>query len=270
MRLKSAFAFLVLTHLFSYTANATPHHSTVKHAKKPAKKTSHHTKKTSKRSASRPKHANTRVSIDRNRKTARNAHLYRHVAGNGPYRSQYITTSVRHRKGRTSTASPAIPEDIANILLSDYEDDSPISLSPAHKARYRTAKQTAMIKLIEQLGKPYRWGGASPTTGFDCSGLIYYAYRNLVNIKLPRTANEMYHFRDAPPIAKNNLQRGDLVFFRIHGVTAADHVGVYLGNGKFIQSPRTGSDIRISQLSSSYWQEHYVGARRVITPKNIL
>lgn len=270
MRLKSTFAVLLLTHLFSYTANATSNYSTDKHSKKQIKHTTRHSKTQKKIPLAHHKHANNAIFvIDRNRKTTRNAHLYRNVANDRTYQSQYITTHIRNKKGRVSLSSSAIPEDIANMLLSDY-DDSPISLSPAHKARYRTAKQTAMVKLMEQLGKPYRWGGTSPTTGFDCSGLIYYAYRNLVNIKLPRTANEMYHFRDAPPIAKNNLQRGDLVFFRIHGTAAADHVGVYLGNGKFIQSPRTGSDIRISQLSSSYWQEHYVGARRVITPNNIL
>ncbi|HCW46992.1 MAG TPA: endopeptidase, partial [Erwiniaceae bacterium] len=61
----------------------------------------------------------------------------------------------------------------------------------------------------------------------------------------------------------------DLVFFRINNRGAADHVGVYLGNGRFIQSPRTGKDIQISQLSDDYWERHYVGARRVMTPKTI-
>lgn len=77
----------------------------------------------------------------------------------------------------------------------------------------------------------------------------------------------MYHLRDAAPVKKNELESGDLVFFRIRGTT--DHVGVYLGNGRFIQSPRTGRDIRISYLSEDYWQDHYVGARRVMTPTTI-
>ena len=99
-----------------------------------------------------------------------------------------------------------------------------------------------MAKLMGQMGKPYRWGGSSPRTGFDCSGLIYYAYKDVVKIKMPRTANEMYHLRDAAPIKKSELESGDLVFFRINNRGVADHVGVYLGNGKFIQSPRTGED----------------------------
>ncbi|CNH32509.1 putative lipoprotein [Yersinia kristensenii] len=144
-----------------------------------------------------------------------------------------------------------------------------IKLSPAHKKRYQHAKQTAMSKLMKQVGKPYRWGGTSPNTGFDCSGLIYYAYKDVIRIKMPRTANEMYHLRDAAPVKRAELESGDLVFFNIANRGVADHVGVYLGNGKFIQSPRTGEDIRISMLDNDYWQDHYVGARRVVTPKTI-
>lgn len=144
-----------------------------------------------------------------------------------------------------------------------------LKLSPAHKKRYQHAKQTAMSKLMKQVGKPYRWGGTSPNTGFDCSGLIYYAYKDVIRIKMPRTANEMYHLRDAAPVKRAELESGDLVFFNIANRGVADHVGVYLGNGKFIQSPRTGEEIRISMLDNDYWQDHYVGARRVVTPKTI-
>ena len=137
-------------------------------------------------------------------------------------------------------------------------DEPQLTIADAHKARVQKAQSTAMSKLMDQIGKPYRWGGTSPRTGFDCSGLVYYAYKDLVKIHIPRTANEMYH-----------LQSGDLVFFRTRGRGTADHVGVYVGNGKFIQSPRTGRDIQITSLSDDYWVRHYVGARRVMTPKTI-
>ncbi len=149
------------------------------------------------------------------------------------------------------------------------KDTKPIALSAAHKKRYQHAQQTAMTKLMHQVGKPYRWGGTSPNTGFDCSGLVYYAYKDLIRIKMPRTANEMYHLRDAAPVKRGELESGDLVFFRINNRGAADHVGVYVGNGKFIQSPRTGEEIKITSLGEDYWQDHYVGARRVMTPKTI-
>ncbi|ELW1645843.1 C40 family peptidase [Enterobacter oligotrophicus] len=142
-------------------------------------------------------------------------------------------------------------------------------LAEVHKVRMQKAQKTAMNKLMGQIGKPYHWGGSSPRTGFDCSGLVYYAYKDLVKFRIPRTANEMYHLRDASPVDRGELESGDLVFFRTQGRGKADHVGVYVGNGKFIQSPRSGQDIQITSLSEDYWVRHYVGARRVMTPKTI-
>lgn len=147
--------------------------------------------------------------------------------------------------------------------------DKNLTIAQAHKVRVQKAQKTAMNKLMGQIGKPYRWGGTSPRTGFDCSGLVYYAYKDLVKFRIPRTANEMYHLRDAASIDRGELESGDLVFFRTRGRGTADHVGVYVGNGKFIQSPRSGRDIQITSLSEDYWQRHYVGAKRVMTPKTI-
>nr|WP_318381882.1 NlpC/P60 family protein [uncultured Enterobacter sp.] len=145
----------------------------------------------------------------------------------------------------------------------------PGTLAEVHKVRVQKAQKTALSKLMNQIGKPYHWGGTSPRTGFDCSGLVYYAYKDLVKFRIPRTANEMYHLRDASPVNAAELESGDLVFFRTQGRGTADHVGVYVGGGKFIQSPRSGQDIQITSLSEDYWQRHYVGARRVMTPKTI-
>ena len=149
------------------------------------------------------------------------------------------------------------------------KSSQPATIAEAHKARMQKAQKTAMNKLMDQIGKPYRWGGTSPRTGFDCSGLVYYAYKDLVKFRIPRTANEMYHLRDASPVERAELESGDLVFFRTQGRGTADHVGVYVGNGKFIQSPRSGQDIQITSLSEDYWQRHYVGARRVMTPRTL-
>ncbi|QGU87385.1 C40 family peptidase [Erwinia sorbitola] len=165
--------------------------------------------------------------------------------------------------GRKRAGSKTVESDMTE------PGSAPLKLSKAHRARYQKARETAMNKLMGQLGKPYQWGGTSPKTGFDCSGLVWYAYKDLVKFKIPRTANEMYHLRDAAAIKRDELEKGDLVFFRINGRGTADHVGVYLGGGKFIQSPRTGKDIQVSALSEDYWQEHYIGARRMMTPKTI-
>ncbi|WP_311765052.1 C40 family peptidase [Escherichia coli] len=122
----------------------------------------------------------------------------------------------------------------------------------------------------QQLGKPYVWGGTRPDQGFDCSGLVFYAYNKILEAKLPRTANEMYHYRRATIVANNDLRRGDLLFFHIHSREIADHMGVYLGDGQFIESPRTGETIRISRLAEPFWQDHFLGARRILTEETIL
>lgn len=124
--------------------------------------------------------------------------------------------------------------------------------------------RTVLHRLENQLGKPYLWGGDSPDDGFDCSGLVFYAFNHVLERKLPRTANGMFRDQTLKPIHQGKLQQGDLVFFNINQRPGADHVGVYLGDGRFIEAPRTGLNIRISQLSDTFWQSHYLGARRVL------
>lgn len=130
--------------------------------------------------------------------------------------------------------------------------------------------EVAIHRLEQQLGKPYVWGGTRPDQGFDCSGLVFYAYNKILEAKLPRTANEMYHYRRATIVANNDLRRGDLLFFHIHSREIADHMGVYLGDGQFIESLRTGEIIRVSRLAEPFWQDHFLGARRILTEEMIL
>jgi peptidoglycan DL-endopeptidase CwlO len=108
---------------------------------------------------------------------------------------------------------------------------------------------------LQYLGIPYQWGGASPATGFDCSGLVTYVFAQL-GIDLPHFAADQWSF--GVPVAVSQLQPGDLVFF-----DALDHVGIYLGNGEFINAPHTGSFVRIDTLSEPWYAKHYVGARRI-------
>lgn len=124
--------------------------------------------------------------------------------------------------------------------------------------------RTVIHRLESQLGKPYLWGGDSPSDGFDCSGLVFYAFNHVLDRKLPRTANGMFQDNALKPVKQQKLRRGDLVFFNINQRPGADHVGVYLGDGRFIEAPRTGLKIRISQLSDNFWQSRYLGARRVL------
>ncbi|NWA64429.1 C40 family peptidase [Pseudomonas reactans] len=113
----------------------------------------------------------------------------------------------------------------------------------------------------ELLGTPYKWGGTSADQGFDCSSLLVYLFKTEANIKIPRTTAAM-HRSTAPTIKRNALKPGDAVFFKANGRGQVSHVGLYIGQGKFIHSPRTGKNIRIDSLSNSYWNKNYTTAKR--------
>lgn len=184
-----------------------------------------------------------------------------------------IKKTASEKKAGLPTSSQKHPHRATRNTLKHYSrrhrnTDNRVA-NRTRLTHYRKARETAMTRLMKQLGRPYQLGGTSPGTGFDCSGLVWYAYKDLVKFRIPRTADEMYHLRNAPMVQRNQLEKGDLVFFRINGRGRADHVGVYLGGGRFIQSPRTGKTIQISQLEETYWQRHYIGARRVMTPGTI-
>jgi cell wall-associated NlpC family hydrolase len=113
------------------------------------------------------------------------------------------------------------------------------------------------------LGTPYRWGGSSPESGFDCSGLVGYVFRNTLGIELPRISRDMANvgelIRD-----RDALIEGDLVFFSRKG-SRVDHVGIYLGDGQFLHAPRTGKDVEVASLATGYWSKKFLQARRVAT-----
>jgi len=111
------------------------------------------------------------------------------------------------------------------------------------------------------LGTPYKWGGTSVEQGFDCSSLLVYLFKTEANIQLPRTTVAM-HRSTAATVKRDELQPGDAVFFRGNGRGQVSHVGLYIGEGKFIHSPRTGKNVRIDSLSNSYWKRNYTTAKR--------
>jgi cell wall-associated NlpC family hydrolase len=108
------------------------------------------------------------------------------------------------------------------------------------------------------IGSPYRYGGAGPDV-FDCSGLVSYVHRQL-GYATPRTAAEQY--ASARPIPRAELQPGDLVFFRLTG-GAVSHVGVYMGNGRFVHAPQSGGRVREAGLDEDYFRVTYAGAGRL-------
>lgn len=148
-----------------------------------------------------------------------------------------------------------LASDINRMLVSGKTAATETGFEPTDR---RVA--TVLQRALALLGTPYRWGGATPDKGFDCSGLVSYVFRNATGIELPRVSRDMA--KSGEPISdRTKLSAGDLVFFGRRG--RVDHVGIYLGEGRFVHAPRTGKDVMVSSLDSGYWSRKYMQARRV-------
>lgn len=126
---------------------------------------------------------------------------------------------------------------------------------------YTDAAQQLVDEALSYLGIRYRFGGTSPATGLDCSGLVLNVFRNAVGLDLPRTAREMAKLGDQ--VGRQDLKPGDLVFFNTMRRTFS-HVGIYLGEGKFVHAPSSGGKVRIESISTRYWAQRFNGARRLL------
>src|SRR6476469_9173596 len=117
------------------------------------------------------------------------------------------------------------------------------------------------IFALSLVGIGYRYGGETPDRGLDCSGLIRYVFQQVTGVTLPRTAKELS--RIGKDIRTTELEPGDLVFFNTRRF-AFSHVGIYLGNDRFIHAPSRGGEVCVASLASAYWQKRYNGARRLV------
>ena len=143
-------------------------------------------------------------------------------------------------------------------LLTRLED---VSHKVADKAQTVAGRAgDLVVNAMGFLGVPYKRGGNSTETGFDCSGFVRAIYQQTVGLVLPRRADQQA--ASTQVIDKKELQPGDLVFFNTMRRTFS-HVGIYVGDGKFIHSPRSGSEVRVEDMRQSYWQRRFDGARRV-------
>ncbi|HGL9450729.1 TPA: C40 family peptidase [Neisseria gonorrhoeae] len=163
---------------------------------------------------------------------------------------------------------PALADELTNLLsrreqiLRQFAEDEqpvlPVNRAPARRAGNADELIGSAMGL---LGIAYRYGGTSVSTGFDCSGFMQHIFKRAMGINLPRTSAEQA--RMGAPVARSELQPGDMVFFRTLGGSRISHVGLYIGNNRFIHAPRTGKNIEITSLSHKYWSGKYAFARRI-------
>jgi cell wall-associated NlpC family hydrolase len=118
-----------------------------------------------------------------------------------------------------------------------------------------------LMRAISLVGTPYRYGGNTPEGGFDCSGLVNYVYRDMLDLSLPRTSRDLAAYQ-GPRIPPGRLATADLVFFGKGD--AVTHVGIYVGEGRFVHAPSSGGTVRLDHLDGHYWRDHYSGAKRVL------
>jgi cell wall-associated NlpC family hydrolase len=131
------------------------------------------------------------------------------------------------------------------------------TLAPADPA----AANAVLMRAISLVGTPYRYGGNTPDSGFDCSGLVNYVYRDMLDLRLPRSSRELAAIQ-GPRLVPSRLAPADLVFFGSGG--RVSHVGIYVGEGRFVHAPSTGGTVRLDRLDGPYWRDHYSGAKRVL------
>ena len=174
-----------------------------------------------------------------------------------PYENKASSKSPLFFRGGNSTGvTPSADALNGTTGSSNSSGSSSSGTTPSGSTSVTGAKIVETAK--KYLGVPYVWGGASPS-GFDCSGFVYYVTRSL-GFNTSRTLASMY--KQGTPVEKSDLQPGDIVFFKNTYKSGISHVGIYVGDGKFIHSPHTGSVVSYADLNSTYYINHYYGACR--------
>jgi cell wall-associated NlpC family hydrolase len=168
---------------------------------------------------------------------------------------------------RTITLSLMLPLLLSTsaVQAAEHDNNSDASGVLQRISSFTDRATSLAIEAMSLVGIHYRRGGNSPEHGLDCSGLVRYVFKQSNDIDLPRTSVEMS--RVGEQVDKKDLQPGDLVFFNTLRRTFS-HVGIYLGDNKFIHAPTPGSAVRIESMDLNYWKARFNGARRVLDSEN--
>ncbi|SFJ11426.1 Cell wall-associated hydrolase, NlpC family [Terrisporobacter glycolicus] len=150
-------------------------------------------------------------------------------------------------------------------IYSEYLSNSQQPISSIDTGNNSTSIASKRDKIVSvakaQIGKPYVWGAQGPNS-FDCSGLMTYVYKRAVGINLPRTSVQQSTF--GTTVSRANLQVGDLIFSSTNGTGKVSHVGIYVGNGQMVHSPKPGDSVKITSINNSYWNSVYLWSKRVL------
>jgi cell wall-associated NlpC family hydrolase len=145
-------------------------------------------------------------------------------------------------------------------VISHAEDAAETSSETGFFEQASSAFQEVLLSALSLSGTPYKFGGNSPETGFDCSGFVRYVFSQAANLTLPHGARAISQLGQSIPV--DQLQPGDLVFFNTLK-KAFSHVGIYVGEGRFIHAPSSGGGVHIVSLNDAYWSKRFDGARRI-------
>lgn len=181
------------------------------------------------------------------------------VIGDLIIQSSIKQSAVSINNTPASTEWRADLNDPIGQLLSQTKADLGSKNAAVQISTPTTASGELAQAALNYLGVRYRFGGTSPSSGFDCSGLIHYIANKHLGMEIPRVAASQAQLGTA--VKRSELQPGDLVFFNTRGARNS-HVGVYLGNNEFVHAPRSGAVVRVEKISS-YWDKRWNGARRL-------
>jgi cell wall-associated NlpC family hydrolase len=165
---------------------------------------------------------------------------------------------------RAETLLPAHPSTAPELAPGNQDAPADTPKSTFNKlADFTDHASQLAVQAVSMLGIHYKYGGTSPENGMDCSGLVRYVFKEAWGTNLPRTSAEISHVGQR--VEPNKLQPGDLVFYNTLR-RGFSHVGIYLGDNKFIHSPSAGGQVRIESMDLSYWKRRFNGARRIDGP----
>lgn len=155
-----------------------------------------------------------------------------------------------------ASASPAA----VTVTIPPQTTSNERSAATNSTSSWSNSAQEIILHALSQTGVKYKYGGINPESGFDCSGFVRYVFQQAANLTLPHGARAISQV--GQNVAQSELQPGDLVFFNtLKSVTS--HVGIYVGNNRFIHSPSAGSSISVTDMNDAYWSKRYTGARRI-------